>query len=104
MLATIVLAFLAGLSTGNGLPHFITGITGQEHPSPFGSSALVNLLEGWAAFLIGGIFWYFTWIQHGNPVIVFIAAALGVFAINLLHTCIWRGNPEFYKHILPGQK
>jgi hypothetical protein len=65
MLITIVLAFLAGLNSGNGLPHFITGITGQEHPSPLGNSAVVNLLEGWGAFLIGGIFWYFTWRQHG---------------------------------------
>jgi hypothetical protein len=104
MLITIVLAFLAGLNLGNGLPHFITGITGQEHPSPLGKSAVVNLLEGWGAFLIGGIFWYFSWIQHGDPVLVYTFAAFGVLAINLFHACVWRANPEFYKHILPGQK
>jgi hypothetical protein len=101
---TVVLAFLAGLNTGNGIPHFITGITGQEHPSPLGKSAVVNLLEGWGAFLIGGIFWYFTCLQHGDLVLVYAFAALGVFAINLFHAYVWRANPEFYKHILPGQK
>lgn len=106
MLATIILSFLAGLLGANGVPHYITGVTGEEHPSPFGKSALINLIEGWVAFLIGGILWYFARMQ-GYPVIAYAFAALGVLVIGFVHTQVWRKNPEFYKHIkhiFPGQK
>jgi hypothetical protein len=97
MFVTLILALMAGYWSANGLPRYITGIMGQEHPSPLGKSAVVNLLEGWASFLIGGIFWYFTWRQQSNPTLVFISAAIGALAINLFHALVWRTNPEFYK-------
>jgi hypothetical protein len=103
MLLTILLSFFAGLFGANGVPHYITGVTGQEHPSPLGSSAVVNAIEGWVMFLLGGAFWYFAEAQN-YPVFTYIFAALGVLVIALVHTQVWQKNPEFYKHILPGQK
>jgi hypothetical protein len=97
MLVTIILAFMAGYWSANGIPHYITGIMGQEHLSPLGKSAVVNLLEGWGSFIIGGIFWYFVWIQKSDPTLVYISAAIGAFAINLFHAFVWRAHPEFYK-------
>jgi hypothetical protein len=97
MVVTLILALMAGYWSANGLPHYITGITGQEHPSPLGKSAVVNLIEGWASFLIGGVFWYFTWRQQSEPALVFISAAIGALGINLFHAFVWRTNPEFYK-------
>src|SRR5215467_8064677 len=97
LFVTIILALMAGYWSANGIPHYITGITGQEHPSPLGKSAVVNLLEGWASFLIGGIFWYFTWRQQSNPALAFISAVIGALAINLFHAFVWRTNPEYYK-------
>jgi|SRR5579859_8061380 len=103
MFATIILSFLAGLLGANGVPHYLTGVTGAEHPSPFGASALVNLIEGWVAFIIGGVLWYFAWAQN-YPVLAFAFGALGVLVIGFVHTQVWRKNPEFYKRILPQQR
>ena len=90
MVGTIILAIMAGYWSANGIPHYITGITGQEAPTPLGKSAVVNLLEGWGSFLIGGIFWYFTWKQHNNPALVYSCAALGALGVNLFHAFYWR--------------
>jgi Na+/proline symporter len=95
MIITLLLAFFAGYNAANGLPHFITGITGQEHPSPLGASATVNLLEGWTSFIIAGVLWHL----GDHPVAAYVAAALGALAINLFHARVWRDNPEFYKNL-----
>ncbi|GHO49839.1 hypothetical protein [Ktedonospora formicarum] len=102
MLLTIILGFFGGLFGANGIPHYLTGVTGQEHPSPFGSSSVVNAIEGWAMFLLGGILWYFAWIQN-YVLSAFISAALGMLVIALVHTQVWVKNPEFYKRMLPGR-
>ncbi|GHO97996.1 hypothetical protein KSF_080440 [Reticulibacter mediterranei] len=96
MLLTIILSFLAGLWGANGIPHYITGVTGIAHPSPFGSSPVVNVLEGWVAFILGGVLWHFAALQN-YPVIAYPCAALGVLVIALVHTQVWVKNPEFYK-------
>jgi hypothetical protein len=96
--------FLGRSQLGERIASFRHRNYGPGAPVASGKSAVVNLLEGWGAFLIGGIFWYFTWMQHGDPVLVYTFAACGVLAINLFHACVWRAHPEFYKHILPGQK
>lgn len=106
MVVTFILALMAGYWSANGIPHYITGILGQEHPSPLGKSAVVNLLEGWASFLIGGVFWYFTWRHQSNPALVWISAAIGALAINLFagtyalaEACAHAGRaPHFSAH------
>ncbi|QBD81290.1 hypothetical protein EPA93_37075 [Ktedonosporobacter rubrisoli] len=92
MVLTIILALMAGFWSTNGIPHYLTGILGQEAPTPFGKSSVVNLFEGYAAFLIGGVFWYLTWLQQGNPVLVFISAAIGALAVDLFHAHYWRAG------------
>ena len=53
----IILSLLAGLFAANGIPHFIKGIIGQTHQTPFGknSSAVVNVLWGWSNFVIAAL-------------------------------------------------
>src|SRR5262249_16119880 len=89
MVVTIILAFMAGFWSINGIPHYLTGIMGQEAPTPFGKSSVVNLFEGYAAFLVGGVFWYFTWRQQSNAAIVYISAAIGALAADLFHAYFW---------------
>jgi len=54
------LQFLSGLLLANGLPHFVQGISGAPFQSPFAtppsvgeSSAIVNVLWGFANFAVG---------------------------------------------------
>jgi hypothetical protein len=52
--------FFAGVFLANGVPHFVSGITGKRFQSPFASppgvgesSPLVNVIWGLVNFLIG---------------------------------------------------
>lgn len=47
--------FLAGVLLVNGVPHFIQGICGHRHMTPFkrDSSAVLNVLWGFANFIVG---------------------------------------------------
>ena len=49
MLTTIVLSFLAGAWSGNGVPHVVRGITRRRYPSALGSGPVPNLVAGWFA-------------------------------------------------------
>lgn len=59
MLIALLIGFAAGALMTNGLPHFVKGITGQTHMTPFGqpSSALTNVIWGWLNFVVGGTLW-----------------------------------------------
>lgn len=50
-------AFFAGMFWANGVPHFVKGIMGQTHMTPFKrvSSAYVNVIWGFANFVIGAL-------------------------------------------------
>lgn len=56
-----MLFFLLGLFAANGVPHFVKGITGEKHMTPFGkpSSAQVNVIWGIVNFYIA--FWMAYW-------------------------------------------
>jgi len=45
MLESVILSFLTGIIFGNGIPHFVRGITKERYPSMFGNSPLQILLE-----------------------------------------------------------
>jgi len=57
--------FAAGLFLANGVPHFVSGISGHRFQSPFASppgvgesSPLVNVIWGMVNFVIGHILLY----------------------------------------------
>lgn len=55
-----IYSLLAGLIGANGVPHFVAGILGQKHRTPFGqSSAVVNVVWGWANFLAACLLLWF---------------------------------------------
>jgi hypothetical protein len=59
-----VILFAAGLVGANAVPHYVKGITGARHMSPFGkpSSAVVNV--AWGASNLLGALWLGVWASH----------------------------------------
>jgi hypothetical protein len=98
MVQLYLCSFIAGLFASNGLPHFVKGITGNQHQTPFGkpSSAVVNVLWGWANFAIAAVLLHFShpWAHLYRASTLFAVAAL-VMALMLAHT--WSTHPEFNK-------
>src|SRR5262249_57953086 len=84
MLQTVVLALVAGLFAGNGIPHFVRGITKQRYPMVFGNSAIPNLVAGWLSLVVGAALGYAANF-NSHPVPGFIAFAVGVLAIGLFY-------------------
>ncbi|PZF80171.1 hypothetical protein [Jiangella anatolica] len=92
MILTVLLAFVAGFFAGNGLPYYVEGSTGRTtNPSPFGDGAVVNVVTGWGGLVIAGFAWYFADVPE-HPWPGWIAAALGVLAVGLIHARLWRGD------------
>ncbi|MGA3150328.1 MAG: hypothetical protein ABSD10_01750 [Candidatus Saccharimonadales bacterium] len=85
MTSVLILGFIAGLLGGNGLPHFVKGITGQKYHSPFGkeSSAAVNVIWGWINFVVAVLVWHIAPMRQ-HPRAAFLAVSLGVLAIGLI--------------------
>lgn len=84
MLVRIVLSFLAGVLGGNGLPHFIKGITHEAYPNVFGGSPVSNFLAGWIGLVVAVTLLY---LAHpgSHPFASFAAVAVGVLAMGLFH-------------------
>jgi len=84
MIATIILAFLAALVGGNGIPHFVKGITKESYPMVFSNAPIPNLIVGWLSFIIASVLVYFAKISD-FPLAAAIAAAVGLLLIGLFH-------------------
>ena len=80
-----VLQFVSGLILANGVPHFVQGISGHRFQSPFASppgvgesSAIVNVLWGFANIALGFlVLWSFA-PKGADVVAEWIAVGLGV--------------------------
>lgn len=84
-LLTVVLAGMSGLFFGNGIPHFVSGITRQSYPMVFGNAPVPNLLAGWSSLVVSAVLAY--WADPGTHLQVSaIAFAIGVLLIGLFHS------------------
>jgi hypothetical protein len=84
---SVVLGFLTGIVFGNGIPHFVKGITKERYPSMLGNGPVPNLIAGWISFVIVGVLTQ--WIDLRNfCAAALTAAALGVLLIGLFHAGI----------------
>lgn len=84
MWQTIVLGFLGGLVAGNGLPHFIRGITRRRYPSALGNGPIPNLVAGWAGLVLGGVLLWWAHLDR-HPEAAFAAIGVSVLLIGLFH-------------------
>lgn len=98
MLSLYVLSFIAGDVFTNGIPHFVKGITGQKHHTPFGkpSSAVVNVIYGWVNLVVGGFLLH---LAHPRAHILraSICFMLGSLLIAVLLANGWSRHPEYNK-------
>ncbi|MFH8935323.1 hypothetical protein [Streptomyces griseosporeus] len=84
---TVILSFLTGIFAANATPHFIKGITKERFPTPFGDGPLVNLVAGWAMYVIAVLLAVAARATE-HPAPAFTAAALGVLAMGIFHATI----------------
>lgn len=90
MTSVLILGFIAGLLGGNGVPHFVSGISGKKHRTPFGdsSSAVINVVWGWVNFVVAVLLWHVAPMRL-HPRAAFLAAAVGVLVIGLILSSAW---------------
>lgn len=93
-----LLSILSGILAVNGLPHFIKGVFGERHQTPFGkgSSALVNIIWGWVNFMVAAVL-----IHYAHPRAhlyrAFVCFSVGGLVMALGHAYVWSTHPEYNK-------
>lgn len=93
-----VFSALAGLIGANGVPHFVKGVSGQKHQTPFGqpSSSVVNAFWGWLNLVVaGGLFYYSKF--HAHPLRALVLVAAGSLVTSLVLANHWAKHPEMNK-------
>jgi hypothetical protein len=83
MLTSMVAGFFAGVFAGNGVPHFVQGVTRGTYPCLFGNSSLPNLVAGWASFVVAALLLHV--VDFAYELAAEISIALGVLLIGLFH-------------------
>ncbi len=69
---------------GNGIPHFVKGITKEPYPNVLGNGPIPNVITGWVALVMTALL--FHWSQADlHPLAAFVSIAAGVFLIGLFH-------------------
>lgn len=94
MFVALIAGLLAGALAANGVPHFVKGVTGQRHMTPFKqpSSALGNVVWGWFNLVSAGALW--SLIHPAYYGIAFVAAATGSLICAALLAHYWSRHPE----------
>ena len=64
MLQSVVVGFFCGVLFGNGIPHFVRGITKENYPSMLDNSPTPNLIGGWICFIVA--IWLSRWIDFAQ--------------------------------------
>jgi hypothetical protein len=91
----IFLYFLAGLLAANGVPHFVKGITGEQHQTPFGnpSSAVVNVLWGSLNFAVAFALWRYAKFNTDHLYRYAVAFGVGGVVAAVLLAQQWAKTP-----------
>jgi hypothetical protein len=86
-----LLFFIAGLVGANGVPHFIKGITGEKHRTPFKnpSSAATNVLWGAANLYLAAWFFNLALHYHANFMSASISVLIGILVIGVPQAILW---------------
>jgi predicted CDP-diglyceride synthetase/phosphatidate cytidylyltransferase len=86
-----VLYIVAGIFLANGIPHFIKGVTGEKHQTPFGnpSSAVVNVVWGSVNFVVAAIILHYLAISYHHVIREAISVGVGGFIVSLALASSW---------------
>ncbi|PLS81751.1 hypothetical protein CYG49_01225 [Candidatus Saccharibacteria bacterium] len=100
MSSDLLLFFLAGVFAANGIPHFVKGITGEHHMTPFGkpSGPVVNVLWGSANFISAFLLLAFLVRQEVSFTGATICFWAGAVVTALLLAVFWDGDDEARGH------
>jgi FtsH-binding integral membrane protein len=92
-----VFAFIAGTFLANAVPHYVSGISGNSFPSPFGdppgfglSSPTVNVLWGAANLLVGYVLLRYSARRLSERALVALVLA-GIVAAGVLLSLAFSG-------------
>lgn len=92
-----VFSFIAGLFAANGVPHFISGITGKKFQTPFGNtSPVVNVIWGWVNFVVALVLVHYAhpWAHIYRATACFSVAVL---VMALVLTYAWKNQVKSKK-------
>jgi hypothetical protein len=93
---TYLLFFLSALFVTNGVPHFVKGVTGERHMTPFGkpSSAPVNTVWGVANFYVAAWLWHLGTRHPTSFTICSLVVLAGVLLMGLISAFIWQHDDK----------
>ncbi|HUD06260.1 MAG TPA: hypothetical protein VMR34_00035 [Candidatus Saccharimonadales bacterium] len=86
-----ILYVVAGIIAANGIPHFLKGITGEKHMTPFGesSSAVSNVLWGVLNFVVAIVILHYLAINNHHVIRESILFGVGALVISLILADAW---------------
>ena len=95
MALSLIAMFFAGIFLANGVPHFVKGVTGQRHMTPFARSspAVVNVLWAAANFTVGGVLLWLGLEQDAPGVVQAATAGVAALLISVRLAIMW-SNPD----------
>jgi len=88
-------ALISGFFLFNAIPHFVQGICGKRHMTPFSpqSAAVVNVIWGWVNIILGVYIGSISWPKEGCNLLWWGIFALGGLMISLYLAVFW-SNPD----------
>ena len=85
--------FLSGLLIANGFPHFIKGVAGEKHQTPFGqpSDAVTNVVWGSLNFVLAWALWHYAGLYRDltHTFRYEVVFGLGIFLMAVLLAKVW---------------
>lgn len=95
MLGVLIIGLIVGGLFANGLPHFVKGITGEKHATPFGkpSSATENVVWGWLNWAAAVLLWHVAPMRL-HPRATFLSVAIGSLLVAIALADTWAKHPE----------
>lgn len=93
----IILYFITGIIGANGIPHYVKGITGKKHKTPFKNptSAPGNILWGTFNFLVAFLIYLYAKLAVNTPLsIAGISLLGGMLLTGFLLARHWQNDPK----------
>ena len=87
MLRVLILALFAGVFAANATPHFVKGITKEPFPSLFGPGPVVNVVAGWAMYVVAAVLLVLAHPAR-DPAVAIAAAGIGALTLATFHATI----------------